>query len=103
MARLIDFFTLYDNWDYSKTDIAENSELSIRTVLRALPYLEQHGIVKHTRTVGKAEMYQINKDSPLAQHLKKLAFAVASIDVDQELACQANAKHKAVKTESITA
>jgi predicted DNA-binding protein YlxM (UPF0122 family) len=84
-ARLLDFFTLYTEWDYSKTDIAENSEVSIRTVLRAIPYLEEHQIIKRTRTVGKAEMYQTNKDSPIIQHLQKTKQLIADMDVNREL------------------
>ena len=98
-ARLLDFFTTFENYDYSKTDIAEASEVSIRTVIRAIPYLEEHEIVKHTRTIGKAEMYQFNKDSPAAQHLKKLAYAIATTDVDQEMKRQCSKKEeKAQKT-----
>jgi DNA-binding transcriptional regulator YhcF (GntR family) len=108
MARLIDFFTLYDQWDYSKTDIAENVEVSIRTVTRAVPYLEQHGMIKRTRTVGNAEMYQTNKESPIIQYLSKAAMAIADIDVDQELKRQgytkdAQPKQPELKQETQTA
>jgi Fe2+ or Zn2+ uptake regulation protein len=85
MARLLDFFTIHENYEYSKTEVAECAEVSIRTVLRALPYLEEHGVVKHTRTVGNAEMYQTNTESPIIQHLHKAAQAIADIDVAQEL------------------
>lgn len=92
MARLMDFFTLYDQWDYSKTDIAENAEVSIRTVIRAIPYLEQHGMIKRTRTVGNAEMYQTNKESPIIQYLHKAAMSIANIDVNAELERQGYTK-----------
>jgi len=92
MARLMDFFTLYDRWDYSKTDIAENAEVSIRTVIRAIPYLEQHGMIRRTRTVGNAEMYQTNKENPIIQHLHKAAMAIANIDVNAELERQGYTK-----------
>jgi DNA-binding transcriptional regulator YhcF (GntR family) len=85
IARLIDFFTLYDRWDYSKTDIAENAQLSIRTVTRAIPFLEEHGMIKRTRMVGNAEMYQTEKESPIIQYLSKASMAIADIDVGQEL------------------
>jgi len=94
MARLLDFFTLYENYEYSKTEVAECAEVSIRTVLRALPYLEEHGIVKHTRTVGNAEMYQTNTESPIIQHLHKAAQAIADIDVIQELESQGYKKEQ---------
>ena len=92
MARLIDFLTLYDQWDYSKTDIAENAQVSIRTVARAIPFLEEHGIIKRTRTVGNAQMYQTNKASPLTQYLSKASLAIADIDVSQELKRQSQPK-----------
>ena len=94
MARLLDFFTLHENYEYSKTEVAECAEVSIRTVLRALPYLEEHGIVKHTRTVGNAEMYQTNTESPIIQHLHKAAQAIADIDVIQELESQGYKKEQ---------
>jgi DNA-binding transcriptional regulator YhcF (GntR family) len=97
MARLIDFFILYDQWDYSKTDIAENAQVSIRTVTRAIPYLEEHEMIKRTRTVGNAEMHQTNKESPIVQYLSKTAMAIADIDVDQELKRQGYAKDKQPK------
>ncbi|HLE74511.1 MAG TPA: transcriptional repressor [Candidatus Bathyarchaeia archaeon] len=105
MARLLDFFTLHENYEYSKTEVAECAEVSIRTVLRALPYLEEHGIVKHTRTVGNAEMYQTNTESPIIQHLHKAAQAIADIDVVQELESQGYKKEKQTieKTETIKA
>jgi len=105
MARLLDFFTLHKNYEYSKTEVAECAEVSIRTVLRALPYLEEHGIVKHTRTVGNAEMYQTNTESPIIQHLYKAAQAIADIDVDKELERQGYKKEKQTieKTETIKA
>jgi DNA-binding MarR family transcriptional regulator len=97
MARLIDFFILYNQWDYSKTDIAENAQVSIRTVTRAIPYIEEHGMIKRTRTVGNAEMYQTNKESTIVQYLSKAAMAIADIDVDQELKRQGYAKDKQPK------
>jgi Fe2+ or Zn2+ uptake regulation protein len=105
VARLLDFFVIFDKWDYSKTDIAECVEVSIRTVLRALPYLEEHGIVRHTRTVGNAEMYQTNSESPIIQHLHRAAQAIADIDVDQELERQGYKKEEQIaeKTETVKA
>ena len=103
-ARLLDFFTLYENYEYSKTGIAECAEVSIRTVLRVLPYLEEHGMVKHTRTVGNAEMYQANSESPIIKHLRSAAHAIATVDVDQELERQGIKKEEQTqKAETIKA
>ena len=78
--------------------------MSIRTVLRVLPYLEEHGMVKHTRTVGNAEMYQTNTESPIIQHLHSAAHAIATLDIDQELERQGIKKEEQTqKAETIKA
>lgn len=100
MARLIDFFVIHANYEYSKTEIAECAEVSIRTVLRALPYLEEHSIVKHTRTVGNAEMYQTNTDSPIIKGFHKAAQAIADVDVDKELESQEQEKEERIRRKS---
>jgi DNA-binding transcriptional regulator YhcF (GntR family) len=104
-ARLLDFFVVFNKWDYSKTDIAECAEVSIRTVMRTLPYLEEHGIIKRTRTVGNAEMYQTNIESPIIQHLHKSAHAIATVDIDKELRRQGYEKKEQAeeKTETVRA
>jgi len=81
-ARILDFLVVFRDWDYSKTDIAEKAEVSIRTVLRALPYFEQLGIVKHTRNVGKAEMYQFDMENQIAKTLAELAQKIAEKDAE---------------------
>jgi len=102
MARLLDFFTIHENYEYSKTEIAECAEVSIRTVLRALPYLEEHGIVKHTRTIGNAEMYKTNAESYIIQHLHKAAQAIADLDVAEELKRQGYQKEEQTKEKTET-
>ena len=81
MAKILDFMILFRNYDYSKTDIAKNSGVNFRTVLRLLPILEEKQIVKQTRLVGQAKMYQINRESPLAQALHNGQIAGAGLDV----------------------
>jgi len=84
-ARIIDHFLTFDNYEYSKTEIAQATETSLRTIIRELPTLEKYEIIKHTRTIGQAEMYQTNKNNPIIEHLKKVTLMIATIDVDKEL------------------
>ncbi len=83
MAKILDFLVLFRNYDYSKTDIAKNSGVNFRTVLRLLPILEEKQIVKKTRLVGQAKMYQINIESPLAHALHKLNQEIAFYDAEK--------------------
>lgn len=78
MAKVLDFLTTFKDWDYSKTAIAKNSGVSFRTVLRILPSLEGLGVVKQTRIVGRAKMYQLNMDdNRIARLLNDLTMEIA--------------------------
>jgi predicted transcriptional regulator len=83
IAAILDFLIVYKHWDYSKTDIAKNAGVNFRTVLRLLPSLEDMGVVKRTRLVGKAQMYQINLENPVAKAFDDLAFKIAKYDADK--------------------
>ncbi len=84
-ARILEHFLTFDCSEYSKTELAKATETSIRTIIRELPTLERYGLIKHTRTIGQAEMYQTNKNNPIIEHLKKVTLMIATIDVDKEL------------------
>jgi hypothetical protein len=92
IARILDFLTLYKDWDYSMTDIAKNSGVGWRTLLRLWPALEHYQVVELTRQVGKAKMYRLNERSKVARTLEKLAFQIPIVDAKlvakQELAKQ---------------
>lgn len=96
MARILDFLTVFKEWDYSKSDIAKNSGVSFRTVLRLLPRLEELGVVKKTRNVGKALMYQFDVNNPIAKAANELAWQIAKHDAEkvaaEELAEEERAK-----------
>jgi len=83
-ARIIDHFLTFDNYEYSKTEIAQATETSLRTIIRELPTLEKYEIIKHTRTIGQAEMYQTNKQNPIIKHLQKTQIAIANIDTQTQ-------------------
>ena len=97
-AKILDFLTIFRDYDYSKMDIAKNSGVSFRHALREIEKLERLKLIKQTRTVGHAQMYRLNTGNPATTHLSKLALQLASTEVDHELAKQQkeqNAKEKA--------
>ena len=83
VAQILDFLVTFKQFDYSMSDIAENSGVSFRTVLREFPYLEKLGIIKHTRNVGRAKMYKLNEASPIAKALEELAFRIAEKEAEE--------------------
>src|SRR3990172_7597602 len=56
-AKILDFLTVFRDYDYSKMDIAKNSGVSFRHALREIEKLEQLNLIKQTRTEDHAQMY----------------------------------------------
>ena len=94
IARLLDFLTLYRDFDYPKTEISRNSGVSWKTLYRLWPLLEKYGLVIKTRQIGRATLYKLNTESPIAKALNKLALEIATFHVNEELALQAQKTHK---------
>lgn len=76
-ARLLNFLIIQREFDYSETDIAECSGVSLKTVYREIPKFEALGIVNNVRRVGKAKMYRLNNESEIAKLLIRLSFEIA--------------------------
>lgn len=83
MAKLLDFLTLYQDFDYSKTETSKNSGVSWKTLYRLWPILEKYNMVTKTRQIGRATLYKLNTNSPIAQALHRLALEIAAFDAEQ--------------------
>jgi hypothetical protein len=96
-AKILDFLTIFHDYDYSKMDIAKNSGVSFRHALREIAKLEQLGLIKQTRTVGHAQMYKLNTENPAAVLLRKFAIELAGQEA-QRIADAEIAKEKQTQT-----
>lgn len=95
-AKILDFLTLFRDYDYSKMDIAKNSGVSFRHALREIAKLEELGLIRQTRTVGHAQMFKLNTENPAATLLRKFALEIAGQEA-QKIAEQEIAKEEALK------
>jgi len=53
-------------FDYSMTDICDAADVSWNTLKEIFPGFVKEGIVKKTRTIGRATMYKLNEEHPKA-------------------------------------
>ena len=106
LAKMLDFMVTFQEWDYSKMDIAKNSGVSFRHILRELPKLEKLKIIRQTRTVGRAIMYQFDGKTPTGESVKNMIFTIGAYEADkmarEEIAKEETTKEKA-QAEAITA
>lgn len=76
LIRILNHFLIFREFDYSLTDIAENSDVAWSTLNLLWPKLEENKIVMHTRNVGKAKMYKLNTENKIVQDLIKFADSI---------------------------
>jgi len=69
--ELLSFMLAHKSFDYSKTELAKNTEMTRQTVYRALEPLEQFSLVRESRKIGRMTMYQLNENSELLKSIEK--------------------------------
>ena len=71
MAKILDALWEHQDIDLTLTDIANEAEIHYTTLMKALPLLEELGMVTMTRQVVNAKLYQINNDDNVVKMLVK--------------------------------
>jgi len=94
IAKILDYLTLFKSFDYPKTEISRNSGVAWKTLYRIWPIIEKYGLVVRTRQIGRAKLYKLNEENPIAKALNDLAFQIARYDA-QKIAAQERAEEKA--------
>jgi DNA-binding IclR family transcriptional regulator len=85
IVKVLDFLIENDLFDYSKTDIHQHTGLARTTLNDVLPGLVEKGLLVRTRSVGRAEMYKLNRGHPVVEMLVELATNLALEVAKQEL------------------
>jgi len=69
--RILDFFLDNVLIDFTKEEVIRELGMSKQTFYRNFKDIEELGIVKQTRKIGKAKLYKINLENPLVKMLKE--------------------------------
>jgi DNA-binding transcriptional ArsR family regulator len=89
VVKLLDFLLVERGlYDYSMTEISENSDVSWSTLQRIFPKLLEIGVVKETRQVGRAKLYALNEIHPLVKDLVEMRMRISDYFIEQELSGQ---------------
>lgn len=65
--RVVDFLTVFDNFDYSIADIAELADVGYSTLKILIKDLEKRRVVLETRVSGRNKMYKLNRNNPVVE------------------------------------
>jgi len=82
MAKVLDFLLTFEGFDYSKDEIARNSEIDYESLYNLWEKLEYYDIVKKTENTGNTMLFTLNTESHLVKALKKLQIEVIFHDAD---------------------
>jgi len=74
--RIIDFFLDNRLFDYTKNEIIENLRMGRVTFFKYWKELEEFGVVKTTRKIGKSKLYKLNEKNEIVQKLMLLDSAL---------------------------
>ncbi len=74
IARILDFFIINQNFNFSSTEISEISEVPLRTVQRIIPQLVEKEIINEIKT-NKKRVYELNKYSELVEILNQYSIS----------------------------
>lgn len=74
IARIIDFFIINQNFNFSSSEISEISEVPLRTVQRIIPQLVEKEIINETKK-NKKRVYELNKHSELVEILNEYSIS----------------------------
>jgi len=76
-SKILDFLVVFQEFDYSISDIAEYSGIGFKTALEVIRDLEEQQVIVKTRNVGRALMYKLNLESKHTQSINRLATDIA--------------------------
>jgi AraC-like DNA-binding protein len=83
--RLWNFLIVHSEFDYSMKDIAKFSDVSYTALKKIWKELIRRKIVIHTRNVGKARMYTLNRENPQVEKFITYYWSVVDLEVDKQL------------------
>jgi len=96
VLKVLDFFMVCEDFDYSMVSIARNSGIGYSTLKLLWPELMGLGIVIQTRAVGKAKLFKLNKENEIVKRFKTFYWAVTRAETEKLLEKEYGQKVKAV-------
>lgn len=85
VIKVLDFFLTFDSFDYSKSQVSEETDVSRITLDKMWKDLVDQKIIVKTRSIGRADMYKLNKENPKVKVLQELSLKLASAFAEEEI------------------
>jgi hypothetical protein len=83
--RTLDFFLIHKRYDYSLTELSKNAGVGWTTINLFWPIWIKKGFVKKTRRIGRAQLYELNKENQFINEVISLHDRVLKDFLDEEI------------------
>jgi len=83
MFKIVDFLLENKGLDFSKSEIAKGANVSRASLFNYWKEVERYGIVRVTRSFGKAKLYTLNAKSPITQKIIQLEKSIIGQAMEQ--------------------
>jgi len=81
--RILNFLILHSEFDYSMKDIAKFSNVSYTALKAIWKEFIYRNIVKNTRIIGNAKLYQLNRDNPQVEKFIDYYWSVVDAEANK--------------------
>jgi biotin operon repressor len=82
-VRVLDFFLTFKDFDYSKSQVAQETGVSRVTIEKIWGALARKGFIAKTRVIGRAELYKLNTANPGVRSLLELDFKLSQAHAEE--------------------
>jgi DNA-binding transcriptional ArsR family regulator len=82
--RIVDFFLDNPLFDFTKKEVIEALGMSKQTFYKYFKDIEEYGIVKVSRRIGKAKLYKVNLENPMVKMLNEYTTQLSLQIAEQE-------------------
>ena len=83
--KTIDFFIEFQEFDYSKSQVAHEIGISRNTIEPLWKMLIKKNFIKLTRTIGRADLYKLNRADPTIQAMIEFDMKLSGIYAQKQL------------------
>jgi hypothetical protein len=94
VVKILDFLTLFKDFEYTRTDIANETGISRRTLYQAFPVLEKFGLVTVSKSIGNIKLYKLNTESSICKSLVFLADEIALYNAEKSTGIELTRKEE---------
>lgn len=82
--KILDYLLDFPTNDFTKKEIIETLGMSKQTFYKYFDDLEEVGIVKVNRTIGKAKLYKVNRENTIVEDLTNMERKMSLQIAEQE-------------------